>query len=55
MTVGATTILALMAAALAAFFWWLAKRLALPDWFGMFLLGLVLVLVILSGPLVRLP
>jgi len=56
MTAGPATGLAAIAALLATIVWWItAKRLALPDWFGMFLFGLCLVLVILAGPLVRLP
>jgi hypothetical protein len=55
MTIGPATLVALIAAALATLVWWLCGRLAAPAWVGMFLFGLILVLVILAGPLVRLP
>lgn len=55
MTIGPATLLAIIAAALATLIWWVAKRLAAPDWLCMFLFGLLLVLVMLAGPLVRLP
>ena len=56
MTIGPATILAIIAALLATLLW------ALCNWkptfwpaLGMFLFGAALVLVILAGPLVRLP
>lgn len=55
MTIGPATVLAAIAAALATVVWWVCGRLAAPAWLTMFLYGLVLVLVILAGPLVRLP
>lgn len=55
MTVGSATLTAAAAAALATLVWWLCGRLALPAWVGMFLFGLVLLLVFAAGPLVRLP
>lgn len=55
MTVGSATITALAAAALATLVWWICGRLAAPAWLTMLLFGLVLVLVVLAGPLVRLP
>ena len=55
MTAGPATGLAAIAALLATIVWWLAKRLGAPDWLALFLLGFILVLVILAGPLVRLP
>ncbi len=55
MTIGPATIMAIIAAALATLLWWVAGRLALPAWLGMFLFGVGLALVILAGPLVRLP
>lgn len=55
MTAGPATLLAAIAAALATLVWWVAKRLGAPDWLGLFLLGFILVLVVLAGPLVRLP
>lgn len=55
MTIGPATVLAIIAAALATLMWWVASRLALPAWLCMFLFGIVLVLVMLAGPLVRLP
>lgn len=54
MSFGPATVIAFAAAALATLVWWLAKG-RLPDWACLFLFGLILVLVILAGPLVRLP
>ena len=55
MSIGPATILAIIAAALATFLWWVAGRLALPAWLGMFLFGIGLALVIIAGPLIKLP
>lgn len=55
MSIGPATILALIAAALATLLWWLSARLALPAWVGMLLFGTALALVILAGPLIKLP
>ena len=55
MTIGPATIMGIIAAALATLLWWLAVRLALPAWVGMFLFGVGLALVILAGPLIKLP
>lgn len=55
MTVGNATITAFIAAALATLVWYIARRLGCPDWLVMLLFGLALVLVLLAGPLVRLP
>ena len=55
MSIGPATILAIIAAALATFLWWVAARLALPAWLGMFLFGIGLALVIIAGPLIKLP
>ena len=55
MSIGSVTLLAIAAAALATLLWWIAARLALPAWVGMFLFGVALALVIMAGPLVRLP
>lgn len=55
MSIGPATLMAIIAAALATFLWWVAARLALPAWVGMFLFGVALALVILAGPLIRLP
>lgn len=56
MTIGPTTLIAIIAAVLATLLW------ALCNWkptfwptFGMFLFGVALALVILAGPLIRLP
>ena len=54
MTIGPATLLAAIAAALATLVWWLLKS-RLPDWACMFLFGLILVLVMIAGPLLRLP
>lgn len=55
MTIGSATLTALAAALLATLAWWIAKRLALPEWACMLLFGLLLVLVVLAGPLIALP
>lgn len=55
MTIGPSTIIALIAAALATLGWWVCKKFVLPDWVGMLVFGLLLVLVMLVGPLIRLP
>lgn len=55
MTIGPATILAVIAAALATLLWAIASRLNLPAWLALFLFGAALVLVVLAGPLVRLP
>ena len=55
MTFGPATLLAVIAAALATLAWWIAGRLSAPAWDCQFLFGLLLVLVLLAGPLVRLP
>ena len=55
MTIGPSTVIALIAAVLATLVWWIAKRLAAPDWLCMLLFGLLLALVIIAGPLIKLP
>ena len=55
MSIGPATIMAIIAAALATLLWWVGQRIALPDWLCMFLFGVGLALVILAGPLIRLP
>lgn len=55
MTVGPATLLAAIAAVLATLVYWVARRLAAPDWLCMFLFGLCLVVVMLAGPLIKLP
>lgn len=55
MTFGSATITALAAALLATLAWWITRRLALPEWACMFVFGLFLVIVVLAGPLIRLP
>lgn len=55
MTIGPATLMAIIAAALATLLWWIAARLALPAWMGMFLFGIGLALVVLAGPLIKLP
>lgn len=55
MTLGPATLQALIAAVLATLVWWGAQRLGAPAWASQLLFGLVLVLVLLVGPLVRLP
>lgn len=55
MTVGSATFTALAAAVLATLIYWIARRLGASDWLAVGLFGFFLVLVILAGPLVRLP
>lgn len=55
MTVGSATISALVATVLATLLWYIGKRLVLPDWVCMLLFGLGLAVVIIAGPLIRLP
>lgn len=55
MSVGFATILALVASALATLLWWIAGRLALPAWACMLLFGIGLAVVMLAGPLIKLP
>lgn len=55
MSIGPATLIAIAAAALATLLWWIAARLALPAWVGMFLFGVGLAVVILAGPLIKLP
>ena len=55
MSVGSATLTAIAAALLATLGWWIAGRLSAPGWVCQFLFGLLLVLVVLAGPLVRLP
>jgi len=55
MSVGPATIMALVAAVLATLLWWIGGRLSLPGWACMLLFGIGLALVILAGPLIKLP
>lgn len=55
MTIGPATLMAIIAAALATLLWWIAAKANLPAWVGMFLFGVALALVILAGPLIKLP
>jgi len=55
MSIGSVTLLAIAAAALATLVWWIASRLSAPAWVCMFVYGVALALVIMAGPLVRLP
>lgn len=55
MSVGPVTIFSIVAAALATLLWWAAGRLGAPAWVCMFLFGVALALVILAGPLIKLP
>lgn len=55
MTFGPASILALVAALLTTIAWFIGKRLALPEWATMFLFGFFLAIVILAGPLIKLP
>jgi len=55
MSIGSLTLLAIAASALATLVWWIASRLSAPAWVGMFVYGVALALVIMAGPLIRLP
>jgi hypothetical protein len=55
MTIGPATLMAIIAAALATLLWWIGKRLALAEWLCMLLFGIGLAVVILAGPLIKLP
>lgn len=55
MTVGSATISAAIAAALATIVFYLCRRLGANEYAAMFLYGLCLVLVVLAGPLIKLP
>ena len=55
MSIGSLTLLAAAAAALAVLAWWIATRLGAPSWLCLFVYGLLLALVLLAGPLIRLP
>ncbi len=55
MSVGPATIMAIIAALLATLLWWVGGKLALPAWGCMLLFGIGLALVILAGPLIKLP
>jgi len=55
MSIGSVTLLAIAAAALATLVWWIASRLQAAAWLCLFLFGAVLALVIMAGPLIRLP
>ena len=55
MTVGSATIQAAIAAVLATLVYYVCKRLGANEYVTMFLYGLCLVLVVLAGPLIKLP
>lgn len=55
MSFGSATLTALAAAALATLGWWVCQRLAAPAWVAMLVYGVLLVLVMLAGPLIKLP
>lgn len=55
MTIGSATLTALAAAVLATLGWWVCGRLNAPAWVTQLVFGLLLVLVVLAGPLIRLP
>jgi len=55
MSIGSVTLLAIAAAALATLVWLIASRLSAPAWVCMFVYGVALALVIMAGPLIRLP
>jgi len=55
MSVGSLTLLSIAASALATLLWWIASRLSAPAWVCMFLFGVALALVVLAGPLIKLP
>lgn len=57
MTFGPATILAIMAATLATLLWWLVngRPAGFVPVFAMWLFGMALALVVLAGPLIKLP
>lgn len=55
MSVGSATLTALMAALLATLGWWVCNKLAAPAWVAMLVYGVLLVLVLSVGPLIKLP
>ena len=55
MAVGSATIQAAIAAALATLVFYVCRRLGANEYVTMFLYGLCLVLVVLAGPLIKLP
>lgn len=55
MTAGPATLTALIATVLATLAYVIVKRVGGPDWLAMALFGLLLVVVVLAGPLIRLP
>lgn len=56
MTFGPASGLSIAAALLAVFFYWLIKRpVPLIDILALFVFGLMLAVVVLAGPLIKLP
>lgn len=55
MTIGPASLLAIIAAALATLSYWVCKRLGANEYITMFIYGFLLVLVMLAGPLIKLP
>lgn len=55
MTVGSATVSAVIAASLATIVFYVCRRLGANEYVTMFLYGVALVLVVLAGPLIRLP
>jgi hypothetical protein len=55
MSIGSNTIIALMAALLATLGWYVAGKLTARGWVAMLVFGVLLVLVLLVGPLIKLP
>lgn len=55
MSIGPATLLAIVAAALGTLLWWIGKRVAFPDWACMLLFGIGLAVVVIAGPLIKLP
>lgn len=57
MTIGPATVLGIIAATLATLLWWLinGRPAGLVPALAMWVYGVVLVIVLLAGPLIRLP
>jgi len=55
MSIGPATIIALMAAVLATLGWYVTSRLTARGWLAMLVYGVLLVLVLTVGPLIKLP
>ena len=55
MTIGSASVSAAIAAVLATLVYYICKRLGANEYLTMFLYGFCLVLVVIAGPLIKLP